>query len=393
MKKPSLVLAILLIAGSGILLSSCTDKGKSGTAASTGGGQAKSGKATLVGIAMPETHVQRWQKDGANLKAEVEKRGFRAEVAYGDADQNQQNRQIQTFLTNQAKILIVANINDGVAAAIADAARDKVPVIAYDRLIMNSGDYDYYITFNNYKVGQFQGQGIETALNLKSASADAPKYITLFAGSPTDNNAKFFFDGAMSVLNPYVKSGVLKVVGPYPETSADSSKFQQIATENWQAPIAKNRMENLLNADAASVTLDAVLAPNDTLARAIIEACLADAKYNANSGGRLPIITGQDAEFASALSIKNGQQYMTVFKDTNKLAEAAVMLAEQIINGNSSPTITGAVLASGDLVSIGDTGKKTVKAYLLEPIIITQNNVNVPADAGFYSQQEAAQLK
>jgi putative multiple sugar transport system substrate-binding protein len=380
MKKLCLVLTALTAVGSGLFAGSGADKG--------GGG-----KAPLVGIAMPETHVQRWQKDGANLKAAVEKRGFRAEVAYGDADQNQQNRQIQTFLTNKAKVLIVANINDGVAAAISDAARDKVPVIAYDRLIMNSGDYDYYITFNNYKVGQFQGQGIETALNLKSATAGSPKYITLFAGSPTDNNAKFFFDGAMSVLNPYIKSGVLKVVGPYPETSADSSKFQQIATENWQAPIAKNRMENLLNADAREVVLDAVLAPNDTLARAIIEACLADVKYAGTSGGKLPVITGQDAEFASALSIKNGQQYMTVFKDTNKLAEAAVVLAEQIINGNANPSIPGAVLATGDLASIGNTGKKTVKAYLLEPIIITKNNVNVPADAGFYSQQEGAQLK
>jgi putative multiple sugar transport system substrate-binding protein len=353
------------------------------------GARSDASGSTLIGIAMPETHVLRWQKDGASLKSFAEAKGYRAEVAYGDADQTQQNRQIQGFLTQGAKLLVVGNINDGVNSVIADAARDKVAVIAYDRLIMGSADYDYYITFNNFKVGQFQGQGIEQGLNLKAATAASPKYITLFAGSPTDNNSKFFFDGAMSVLNPYIESGVLKVVGPYPKTSSDNANFQRIATENWQAPIAKTRMENLLSNDARTVTLDAVLAPNDTLARAIIEACLADAKY---AGGKLPVVTGQDAEFDSALSIKNGQQYMTVFKDTTKLAEAAILLADQILKGQT-PNIPGAELASGDLTSIGDTGRKVVKAYLLEPVIITKDNVSIPVNAGFYPDAEAAQLK
>jgi putative multiple sugar transport system substrate-binding protein len=358
-----------------------------------GGAQSGSGAASgpaLIGIAMPETHVLRWQKDGASLKAVAEARGYRAEVAYGDADQNRQNQQIQNFLTNGAKLLIIGNVNDGVATVVADAAQDKVAVIAYDRIIQQSADYDYFITFDNFKVGVFQGQGIEAGLDLKNATAANPKYITLFAGSPTDANAFFFFDGAMSVLNPYIDKGILKVVGPYPKTSADRANFQRIATENWQAPIAKTRMENLLNNDARSVTLSAILAPNDTLARAIIEACLADAKYT--GAGKLPVVTGQDAEFDSALSIKNGQQYMTVFKDTAKLAEAAVILADQILKGQT-PNVPGASLASGDLLSIGDTGKKIVKAYLLEPIYITKDNVNVPVDAGFYTDAEAARLK
>ena len=352
-------------------------------------GGTSAGGAALIGLAMPETHVLRWQKDGASLKSFAEAKGYRAEVAYGDADQAQQNRQIQGFLTQGAKLLVVSNVNEGVNSVIAEAARDNVAVIAYDRLIMGSADFDYYITFDNFKVGQFQGQGIEQGLNLASATAASPKYITLFAGSPTDNNSKFFFDGAMSVLNPYIQSGVLKVVGPYPQTSADNANFQRIVTENWQAPIAKTRMENLLSNDARDVVLDAVLAPNDTLARAIIEACLADAKY---AGGKLPVVTGQDAEFDSALSIKNGQQYMTVFKDTAKLAEAAVILADQILKGQT-PNIPGASLASGSLTSIGDTGRKVVKAYLLEPAIITRNNISVPVNAGFYTDAEAAQLR
>jgi putative multiple sugar transport system substrate-binding protein len=355
-----------------------------GNSQSSGG----SSGASLIGIAMPETHVQRWQKDGASLKQYAEAKGYRAETAFGDADQSVQNRQIQNFLTQGAKLIVIGSVNEGVLSAVADAAQDKVQVIAYDRIISNSADYDYYITFNNFKVGQFQGQGIEQGLNLKAATAANPKYITLFAGSPTDGNAFFFYDGAMSVLNPYIDSGVLKVVGPYPKTSKDTANFQRIATENWQAPIAKTRMENLLNNDARNVTLDAVLAPNDTLARAIIEACLADAKYTS----KLPVVTGQDAEADSTLSIKNGQQYMTVFKDTTKLAEAAILLADQILKGQTI-NIPGATLASGDLLSIGDTGKKVVKAYLLEPIFITKDNWQVPVQAGFYTPEEEARLK
>ncbi|GHU14326.1 sugar ABC transporter substrate-binding protein [Spirochaetia bacterium] len=342
-----------------------------------------------VGIAMPETHVQRWVKDGATLKDEAEKRGYKAEVQYGNADQAQQNQQIQSFLTQGAKALIVGCINDGVGSVVTEAARDKVTVIAYDRIIPQSDAYDYYITFNNFKVGQLQGQAIETALGLAAATTSAPKNITLFAGSPTDGNAFFFYDGAMSVLNPYITKGVLKVVGPYPQTSKDTANFQRIATENWSGPIAKTRMENLLNGDARSVTLDAVLAPNDTLGRAIIEALKADAKYRA----KLPTITGQDAEFDSALSIKNGEQYMTVFKDTAKLAEAAIILADAVIKGQKNPPLPGAVIASGDLREIGNTGKKYVTAYLLDPILVTRNNINVPVSAGFYTDAEANQLK
>jgi putative multiple sugar transport system substrate-binding protein len=343
---------------------------------------------TLIGIAMPETHVERWVKDGNKLKTEAEARGYRAELQFANADQATQNQQIQSFLTQGAKVLVVGSINDGVASVVAEAGRDKVAVIAYDRIIPNSDQYDYYITFNNFKVGVLQGQGIEAGLDLKNATAAAPKNITLFAGSPTDGNAFFFFDGAMSVLNPYIEKGVLKVVGPYPKTSKDTANFTRIATENWMPTIAKTRMENLLANDARNVVLDAVLAPNDTLARAIIEACKADAKYRT----KLPVLSGQDAEIDSLVSIRNGEQYMTVFKDTNKLAEAAIILADAIAKG-LTPNIPGAVLASGDLREIGNTGKKYVNAYLLDPISITKANSNIPVDAGFYTAAEAAKLK
>jgi len=376
MKRFGAVLMCVGVVASTLFLGGCNKSGST----SHGG--------ALIGIAIPETHVTRWVKDGETLKSEAEKRGYRAELQFGDADQSIQNRQIQTLLGLDVKLIVVGNISDAIAPVIAEAAQKKVSVIAYDRLILNSADYDYYITFNNYKVGVLQGNGLAQALELEQATPEAPKTIALFAGALTDNNAFFFYDGAMSVLNPYVEKGVLKVVGPYPKTSADKENFAKVATENWQGTVAKARMVSLLKEDAKSVTLDAVLAPNDNIARAVIDACRADAKYKS----KLPLVTGQDAEFESAMLIKAGEQLNTVFKNTAKLAEAAIILADQLLKGET-PNIPGAVLAEGPLAELGNTGKKVVKTYLLDPVLVTKDNLNVPVDAGFYTAAENEALK
>jgi putative multiple sugar transport system substrate-binding protein len=375
MKRFAAVLVCAGVAVSALFLGGCKQSGPASAGA-------------LIGIAVPETHVTRWVKDGEMLKAEAEKRGYRAELQFGDADQSIQNRQIQTLLELDAKLIVVGNISDEVAPVIAEAAQKKVAVIAYDRLIQNSADYDYYITFNNYKVGVLQGRNLADALGLEQADPKTPKTIALFAGALTDGNAFFFYDGAMSVLNPYIEKGVLKVVGPYPKTSADNENFAKVATEGWQGTVAKARMVKLLKEEAKSVTLDALLAPNDHIARAIIDACRADAKYKS----KLPLVTGQDAEFESAMLIKAGEQLNTVFKNTSKLAEAAIILADQIIKGET-PDIPGAVLAEGPLADLGNTGKKVVKTYLLDPVLVTKDNLNVPVDAGFYTASENEALK
>jgi len=225
MKKFAVVLLMVLVVGS--------------FAFAAGGRQGGASGATMVGIAMPETHVERWVKDGNSLKAEAEKRGYRAEVQWGNADQAQQNQQIQSFLTQGAKALVVGCINDGVNSVIAEAGRDKVVVVAYDRIIQNSADYDYFITFNNFKVGVLQATSIVNGLNLNAATTASPKLITLFAGSPTDANAFFFFDGAMSILNPFIDKGVLKVIGPYPRTSKDNANFQRIPLKTGRPPLPR----------------------------------------------------------------------------------------------------------------------------------------------------------
>lgn len=362
MKRFLITLATILAVAAVLFTSGCKQRNKN-----------------YLGIAMPETHVERWVKDGASLKADAEAKGYKADVTFADGDQAKQNPQIQDMLTKGASLLIIANINEGVNPVVADAAKAKVPVIAYDRMITGTDQYDYYITFDNFQVGVFQGKAIEEALDLPNATAAKPKNITLFSGSPTDNNAKVFFDGAMSILAPYVEKGVVKLIGPAPLKSSDAS-WMSITTEGWKAEVAKARMENLLSKDAAKVVLDAILAPNDTLSRAIQEACAQDAKYVK----KLPIITGQDGEVASIAAIRDGKQYMTVFKDTRQLATAAIELADAIMKGKE-PSIDGARLDTESY----DTGKKKVKAYLLQPINVTKANwKEIMVDSGYYKEED-----
>ncbi|MCL1992699.1 MAG: sugar-binding protein [Spirochaetes bacterium] len=350
------------------------------------GGRGQQGQ--LIGIAMPETHVDRWIGDGNRLRDEAVRRGFRAEVMWADANQLIQNTHVDSFLTQGADLIIIGAVNEGAAAAVANAARDGVPVIAYDRLIMGTGDIDYFITFNNYAVGVAQGQAIVDALDLNAVTAANPRTITLFAGSPTDPNAFFFFDGAMSVLLPHIDRGALQVVGPSPRSHSDPA-FMAIATPGWMPINARTRMDDLLvGAAGGTIVLDAILSPNDTLARAIIESLRLDDRYQAT----LPVVTGQDSEFDSLISIWNGEQYMTIFKDTHALAEAAVLLAYQILN-NQPRNIPGATIATGDLAAIGDTGIRQVTTFLFDITIITRDNIHVPLDAQFFDAAQTAQLR
>jgi putative multiple sugar transport system substrate-binding protein len=344
------------------------------------------GKGPFVGIAMPETHVERWVQDGANLKAYAIEKGFVAEVSFGDADQSKQNKQIEDFITKGAEVLIVGSVNEGVATAVEKARDEGVIVVAYDRLITNSDAYDYYVTFDNFLVGKAQGEALARAIGLDQG--EDGKVMVLFAGAVTDNNAFVFFDGAMSILRPYVESGALTLVGPAPLSSQDDA-FSEITTENWQANVAKTRMENLLNSAASDVVLDAVLAPNDTLARAIIEALITDVKYSS----QLPAVSGQDGEVASIKLIRDGQQTMTVFKDTRHLAKIAVELAAKLLQAKSDGVDVGDIVLSGAALNTTDydTGKKVVKAYLADISIVTKDNYKeVLIDSGYYT---ADQLK
>jgi len=321
----------------------------------------------LIGIAMPVTS-DRWTKDGNALKNAALELGYKVELVSADGTQTDQNTKIQSLITQGAKLLIVANINAEITPVIAEAKDKGIAVIAYDRLIQGTGDYEYYITFNNDKVGQMQGQAIIDSLDLTSS-----KNIALFAGDPDDKNSEFFFNGAMKILTPQITLGKLVVIG--------GSDLSAVGINDWNAVNASSRMDTIFNGGSP---IDAILAPNDIIARYIIE--------NYFSSGTVPVITGQDADFDSAKYIKNGKQTMTVFKDSHSLAKNAVILADQILEGKAI-NISGIILATGVLAEMGNTGVKTVKTYLIDTKVINQNNLQELIDADWFTPEQKAKLE
>ena len=321
----------------------------------------------LIGIAMPET-VERWTKDGNAIKNAALELGYKVELVFADGTQADQNTKIQSLVTQGAKLLIVTNINAEITPVITEAKDKCIAVIAYDRLIQGTGDYEYYITFNNDKVGQMQGQAIIDALDLTSS-----KNIVLFAGNPDDKNAEFFFNGAMKILTPQITSGKLFPI--------DGIDLSAVGIDNWKPENASSRMDAIFK---GIDPIDAILAPNDATARYIIE--------NYFSSGTVPAITGQDADFDSAKYIKNGKQTMTVFKDSRSLAKNAVTFADQILEGKAI-NISGIILATGVLAEMGNTGVKTVKTYLMDPKVINKNNLQELIDADWFTPEQKAELE
>jgi putative multiple sugar transport system substrate-binding protein len=291
---------------------------------------------------------------------------YKAELVYANGNQAEQNTQIRGLIAKGAQLLIVGNVTTEIVPVITEAKNKGITVIAYDRLIQGTGDYDYYITFNNYKVGQMQGQSIIDSLNLNSS-----KNIALFAGGSNDKNAEFFFKGAMEILNPNIASGKLKVIG--------SSSWPEVCIAYWWPEGDHARMDTIFGSNN---TIDAVLAPNDEIARYIID--------NYSFSG---VITGQDAEFKSAMYIKEGKQTMTVFKNTRVLAASAVQLADQLLGGKEI-NVSGTILAKGDLAEMGDTGVKRVTTFIADPKVINKNNLQEElVDTDWFTPDEKAQLR
>jgi putative multiple sugar transport system substrate-binding protein len=328
-------------------------------------------KGALIGVAMPTKTSERWIDDGNNVKAKLESLGYKVDLQYGNDSVPQQQQQIESMLNNGAKALIVASI-DGTALTqqLADAGNDGVKVIAYDRLINGSPNVDYYVTFDNEKVGVQQGTSLLTGLGVldadgKDTGKTGPFNVELFAGSPDDNNAQFFFKGAMSVLQPYIDKGTLKVV-------SGQTDFTQVAIQQWKLETAQARMENLLNKSYASGTkLDGVLSPYDGLSRGILNA-------TKSAGIPNPIVTGQDAEKPSDKLILDGVQYSTVFKDTRKLGDTAATMVDDVLNGKTPET--------NDTTTYNNK-VKVVPSYLHQPVVVTKDNLmKEVVDSGYYTK-------
>lgn len=325
-------------------------------------------EAGFVGIAMPTKSSERWVSDGENMAKEFEKLGYRTDLQYAEDVVENQISQIENMITKGVDILVIASIDGEALTDVLQKANEQgIDVIAYDRLIMNSDHVSYYATFDNFQVGVLQGTYIEEKLGLKDG--EGPFNIELFAGSPDDNNAYFFFDGAMSVLKPYIDSGQLIV-------KSGQTDFDQIAILRWDGETAQARMDNLLSAHYTTEKVDAVLSPYDGISIGIISS-LKGVGYGKED---MPIITGQDAELASVKSIIAGEQTQTVFKDTRELAKKAVTMAEAVLKGKE---------AEVNDTETYDNGVKVVPSYLLEPVSVDISNYEeVLIDSGYYTKED-----
>ncbi len=349
---------ILLIVMSILLLVGCIEKSS----------EESSG---FVGIAMPTQSSQRWIQDGGNMKSILEEMGYKVDLQYAEDIVENQVSQLENMITKGVEIMVVASIDGSAITNVLDkAAKAGIPVIAYDRLIINSPHVSYYATFDNFKVGVQQGAYIEEALGLKDG-AKGPFNIELFGGSPDDNNAYFFYDGAMSILQPYIDKGVLVV-------RSKQTGMEQVATLRWDGATAQTRMDNLLSAYYSDgERVDAILSPYDGISIGVLSSVKS---IGYGSKIPLPIITGQDAELPSIKSIIAEEQTHTVFKDTRELARVTVGMVEALLKGGE-PEINDR--------KTYDNGVKVIPSYLLEPVSVDITNYKeVLVNSGYYSEGE-----
>ncbi|MFJ2819223.1 MULTISPECIES: multiple monosaccharide ABC transporter substrate-binding protein [unclassified Streptomyces] len=360
--------ALTAIAGAASLaltLTACGQNSEGGSKESSG-----SSKGGTIGIAMPTKSSERWIADGKNVEKDLQSRGYKTKLVYGEDDPDQQVSQIENLITQGVKGLIIAAIdNKSLNNVLQQAADAKIPVISYDRLILGSKNVDYYASFDNTKVGELQANFIVDKLGLKDGKG--PFNIELFAGSNDDNNTKYFFGGAMSVLQPYIDSKKLVV-------KSGQTKLTQVTTLRWDGTTAQKRMEDLLTSAYKTGQVDAVLSPYDGISIGIISALKSDGYGSAAKP--LPVITGQDAELASVKSIIAGQQTQTVYKDTRKLAKVAADMVDDSLNGKK-PEVND--------TKTYDNGAKVVPAYLLQPVSVDKSNYSKElVDTGYYKASE-----
>lgn len=324
----------------------------------------------LVAISMPTKSSARWIADGSNMVKYFNEKGYKTDLQYADDDIPNQLAQIENMVTKGAKVLVIAAIDGTTLSDVLQKAADKgVKVIAYDRLIKGSKNVDYYATFDNYQVGVLQASYIENALKLKEGKG--PYNIELFGGSPDDNNAFFFYNGAMSVLKPYIDSGKLVV-------RSKQMGMDKVSTLRWDGAVAQARMDNLLSAYYTKDRVDAVLSPYDGLSIGIISS-LKGVGYG-SAQQPMPVVTGQDAEVPSVKSILKKEQTATVFKDTRELAKVTVGMVDAMLAGKT-PEVND--------TKTYNNGIKVVPSYLLKPVSVDASNwKQTLVDSGYYKESQ-----
>ena len=360
-------------------LAACSGSGAGSTDDSSG---AAADPADLtVGVAMPTQTSERWIADGDAVEKGLKDAGYKVDLQFAGDDIPTQQQQIDQMITKGADLLIIASIDGTALATQLQAAADaNIPVIAYDRLIRDSENVDFYVTFDNYKVGVQQATSLLVGLGLLKADgskgdAAGPFNIELFAGSLDDNNAHFFFQGAMDTLQEYIDAGTLVV-------KSGQTDIEQAATLRWLQETAQKRMEDLLTSTYSDGSkVQGVLSPYDGLSRGILTA-LQNAGYGPTIADGMPIVTGQDAEIASIKLINDDVQFSTIFKDTRKLADQAVLSAQSFLAGEEPE--------ANDTESY-DNGVKVVPSFLLDSDIVYKDNIqSLLIDSGYWTEEQVA---
>jgi len=324
-----------------------------------------------VGVAMPTQSLQRWNQDGANMKAQLEAAGYVVDLQYANNNVALQVSQIENMILNGADILVIASIDGSSLGTVLEIAKDEgITVIAYDRLIMATDAVSYYATFDNYMVGTIQGQYLVDTLGLDTLEGSVN--IELVAGSPDDNNARYFFQGAFDVIEPYIQSGKVRV-------PSGQTKFEEVATPTWASEVAQARMDNLIAANYSDGTpLHAVLCSNDSTALGATNA-LINAGFEAD---QWPLITGQDCDIANVKNMIAGRQAMSVFKDTRTLASNVVKMIQAIVEGKEVPVNDTETYFNGVI---------TVPTYLSAPVFADINNYQeLLIESGYYTMDQLA---
>ena len=341
-KLLSMLLAATMVA---TMLVGCGSGSASESASASAGG----GK---IGVAMPTKDLQRWNQDGSNMEAQLKEAGYEVDLQYASNDIATQVSQIENMINSGCQLLVIASIDGDSLGTVLDQAKEKnIPVIAYDRLIMNSDAVSYYATFDNYMVGTKQGEYIKEKLDLENAAG--PFNIEIVTGDPGDNNARYFYGGAMDVLKPYIDEGKLVV-------KSGQIDFETVATANWSTETAQSRMDAIISANYADGTkLDAVLCSNDSTALGVTNS------LEANYTGEWPIITGQDCDIANVKNMIAGKPSLSIFKDTRTLASKVVEMVDAIMKGGEAPV--------NDKETY-DNGTGVIPSYLCEPVFADANN-------------------
>ncbi|MBJ7538070.1 multiple monosaccharide ABC transporter substrate-binding protein [Marinomonas transparens] len=322
-----------------------------------------------VGIAMPTKSSARWITDGASMEQLFKDAGYKVDLQYAEDEIPNQLSQIENMIVKGVNVLVIAAIDGTTLSNVLENANAAgIKVISYDRLIKNSPYVDYYATFDNFKVGVLQAKSLVSGMKKQGKG---PYNVELFGGSPDDNNAYFFYNGAMSVLQPMIDAGDINIV-------SGQMGMEKVGTLRWDGSVAQARMDNLLSAHYTNKTIDGVLSPYDGLSIGILSS-LKGVGYG-SGGMKMPVVTGQDAEVPSVKSILAGEQYSTIFKDTRVLASVTVNMVQAVLGG-VKPEIND--------TKTYDNGYKIVPSYLLEPLTVDKSNwEEVLLGSGYYKRNQ-----